>query len=159
MGNKKIVYVGIGIAVVVTLFLLVRPGVTGYVALENFEGTVEFHKAMSCGCCSLHANYLSGKGGLELDMMIMEDVKSAKDNLSIPDELRSCHTIVIGDYYVEGHVPLEAINRLLEEKPDIAGIALPGMPAGSPGMMGSKSGDWVIYGINHDGTSFEWMVI
>lgn len=158
MINKN-AYIGMGIVFVVALALIMMPEATSYAALEEFNGTIEFHKAMSCGCCGLHASYLSGKGGLELDIMIMEDVKSAKDALGIPEELRSCHSMVIGDYYVEGHMPLEAINKLLEEKPDIVGIALPGMPAGTPGMPGSKSGDWVIYGVNHDGSFFEWFVM
>ncbi len=157
--GKKIVYVGIGIVLVVALAFLVIPNSTSYSALEDFEGTVEFHKSMSCGCCGTHANYLSGKGGLDVDIMIMEDVEPAKDELGIPEELRTCHTFVIGDYFVEGHVPLEAINKLMTEKPDIMGIALPGMPAGSPGMPGSKSGDWIIYGVNHDGSFFEWFVM
>ncbi len=144
---------------ILALFFMVRPSGASYAYLEDFEGTIEFHKSMSCGCCGLHANYLSSKGNLDVDIMIMEDVELAKNELGIPNELRTCHTFLVGDYYVEGHVPLEAINKLLEEMPDIAGIALPGMPPGSPGMMGTKSGDWVIYGINHNGTFFEWMII
>jgi hypothetical protein len=61
--------------------------------------------------------------------------------------LQSCHTVVIGDYYIEGHVPIEAILRLLEEKPAVDGIALPGMPQGSPGMDGEKEGPFTIYAI------------
>ena len=155
----KGIYVVFGIVVVVVLFFLVRPGVSGYAALEDFDGTVEFHKSVSCGCCGLHADYLSGRGGLELDIMIMEIVEPAKDRLGIPNELRSCHTVVIDGYFVEGHMPLEAINRLIEERPDIAGIALPGMPSGSPGMPGAKNMDWIIYAVNHDGSYEEWMVI
>jgi hypothetical protein len=156
----KKIYAGIGIVVVIVAFLfLIRPTTASYAALDDFDGVVEFHKAMSCGCCGLHANYLSSRGGLELDIMIMDDVTPAKDELGIPEELRSCHSIVIDGYFVEGHMPLEAINKLLEERPDIAGIALPGMPTGSPGMMGSKSGDWIIYGVNHDGSYFEWFVM
>lgn len=157
MGKKT--YIGIVVVVMVALLFMVRPSGASYEALENFDGVVEFHKSMSCGCCGLHASYLSRKGDLELDIMIMEDVNPSKDALGIPEELRSCHTFIIGDYYIEGHVPLEVVNKLLLEKPDIAGIALPGMPPGSPGMMGSKSGDWIIYGINHDGSSFEWYVM
>lgn len=67
--------------------------------------------------------------------------------------MQSCHTTVIGGYYIEGHVPVEAIKRLLEEKPQIDGIALPGMPAGSPGMSGSKEGPFVIYSISGGQTS------
>lgn len=158
MKNKKM-YVGMGTVFVIVLLLMVRPSGASYAALDEFDGTIEFHKAMNCGCCGLHANYLSRKGGLDVDIMIMEDVTPAKDDLNIPNELRTCHTFIVGDYYVEGHVPLEAINKLLVEMPDIAGIALPGMLAGSPGMMGSKSEDWIIYAVNHDGTFFEWMVI
>jgi hypothetical protein len=157
--GKKLVYTGIGIVVIVALFLMVRPGVTGYAALENYEGKVEFHKSSSCGCCGAHSNYLSRKGNLDLKMMVMDDVEPIKNEYNIPNELRTCHTAIIAGYFVEGHVPLEAINRLVEEQPDIAGIALPGMPAGSPGMPGVKNSDWVIYGVNHDGSSFEWMVI
>ena len=63
------------------------------------------------------------------------------------------------DYFVEGHVPIEAIEKLMAEKPDIAGIALPGMPSGSPGMGGSRSGQFVIYAIGKDGTTTEFMRI
>ena len=156
---KKKTYVGIGIAALVVLAFLVIPEATSYTALDEYEGVVEFHKSMNCGCCGSHADYLSRKGNLDVDVMIMEDVEPAKDELGIPNELRTCHTFIVGDYYVEGHVPLEAINKLLEESPDIAGIALPGMPSGSPGMPGAKAGDWVIYGVNHDGSFFEWFVM
>lgn len=152
-------YIGIGIIVIVALLLLVKPRVSGYVVLDSFDGTVEFHKSMSCDCCGLHANYLSKIGKLNVDIMIMEDIEPAKNNLNIPEDLRTCHTFIIGDYYVEGHVPLEAINKLIKEQPDIAGIALPGMPSGSPGMPGAKTSDWIIYAVNHDGSYFEWLVI
>ena len=61
--------------------------------------------------------------------------------------MQSCHTSIIGDYYVEGHVPVEAIRKLLDERPSIDGIALPGMPQGSPGMSGEKAEPFVIYAI------------
>ena len=71
--------------------------------------------------------------------------------------MESCHTTVMGNYFVEGHIPLEVVNKLLTEKPDIKGIAMPGMPNGSPGMPGVKRGDFVIYAINNDGSYAEWM--
>ena len=73
--------------------------------------------------------------------------------------MESCHTVVIGDYFIEGHIPLEAVEKLLVEKPDIKGIAMPGMPSGSPGMPGAKKGDFVIYAVNNDGTTEEFMRI
>ena len=73
--------------------------------------------------------------------------------------MESCHTTVIGEYFVEGHVPVEAIEKLLAEKPDVAGIGMPGMPSGSPGMPGAKQGQFIIYSINKDGTINEFMRI
>lgn len=61
----------------------------------------------------------------------------------------SCHTALINDYFVEGHVPIEAIDKLLTEKPKIKGIALPGMPSGSPGMSGFKLEKWKIYSLDN----------
>ncbi len=159
MAKKKMYVGGIGAVIIAASFLFISSNVSSYPALDNFDGVVEFYKSMSCGCCGLHASYLSGAGNLNVDVMIMDDVEVAKDKLGIPEDLRTCHTFIIGDYYVEGHVPLEALEKLISEKPDIAGIALPGMPAGSPGMPGKRSGDWVIYAVNHDGSYEEWMVI
>ncbi len=70
-----------------------------------------------------------------------------KDDYGIPEDMRSCHTSIMGDYYVEGHVPVEAIWKLLQEQPEIDGIALPGMPDGSPGMSGKKEQPFIIYSI------------
>ena len=67
--------------------------------------------------------------------------------------MTSCHTAVIGDYFVESYVPIEAIDKLLAEKPDVAGIALPGMPAGSPGMSGRKTAAFKIHALSGGKTS------
>ncbi len=80
--------------------------------------------------------------------MLTDDTSGIKEQFSVPEEMQSCHTTVMGEYYIEGHVPVEAIRRLLEERPSIDGIALPGMPSGSPGMTGSKEGPFVIYAIS-----------
>ena len=126
--------------------------------LEDFDGKVEFHKSMSCGCCGVHSDYIKSKG-LKFEIINMEEINPIKEEYGIPLKLYSCHTIILGDYFVEGHMPAEAIEKLITEMPDIAGIALPGMPEGSPGMPGTKQGVWIIYAINHDGTSYEFMSI
>lgn len=74
-----------------------------------------------------------------------------KSRLGIPPEMWSCHTIEAGGYFIEGHVPVKAIERLLAERPPITGIALPGMPPGSPGMGGVRTGPLVIYAISPAG--------
>ncbi len=88
----------------------------------------------------------------------MEDMTSIKQAYQIPQNMISCHTAVIEDYFVEGHVPVEAIKKMLEEKPAIDGIALPGMPPGSPGMPGKKTEALKIYALS-DGKKSEFMVI
>jgi hypothetical protein len=77
----------------------------------------------------------------------------------IPAELQGCHTAFIGDYVVDGHVPVEAINKLLDERPAIKGISLPGMPEGSPGMAGTKSAPFTVFAIGADGKSSVYMTI
>ena len=71
--------------------------------------------------------------------------------------MQSCHTTTIGNYFVEGHIPIEAIEKLMTEKPNIKGIAMPGMPSGSPGMPGAKQGPFIIYAIGNDGSVGEFM--
>lgn len=125
--------------------------------LKSFDGEVievTFYKSTSCGCCGVHANYLKSQGGLKVNIVNMVDVSAVKQRFSIPSSLQSCHTAVIGDYFVEGHIPLEAIEKLMSEKPDILGIAMPGMPSGAPGMPGSKSSPFIIYAVNKDGSTY-----
>lgn len=115
------------------------------------------YKSLSCGCCQLYANYADDRG-LTVNTMNRE-MASIKEQYGIPAALQSCHTSMIDGYFIEGHVPLEAVAKLVEEKPDIAGIAMPGMPSGSPGMPGSKQVPFVIYAVQKDGTSAEYMRI
>jgi len=84
-------------------------------------------------------------------MVFTDSVEDIKGDLRIPQDLWSCHTSLVGNYYVEGHVPVETLRKLLDEQPDIDGIALPGMPQGSPGMGGEKDEPWVIYSISDGG--------
>jgi len=91
-------------------------------------------------------------------MVMTDNLDEVKDRFNIPEEMWSCHTSVIGDYYIEGHVPVAAIEKLLAEQPDIDGIALPGMPSGSPGMTGEQEAPFVVYAVA-DGTTFEFMTL
>lgn len=118
---------------------------------------VNFYRSESCGCCSLYKDYLGNKGKTVVEDIILEDTTQIKQQYNIPTELQSCHTSIIGEYFIEGHVPLEAINKLLTEKPNLKGIAISGMPYGAPGMPGGKNSDFIIYGINMDGSYNEYM--
>lgn len=112
------------------------------------------YKSPSCGCCGQYAAYLEKKG-YGVDVEGVADMQSIKEQYDIPYELESCHTMEIGGYVVEGHIPEEAVQKLLTEKPDIKGIGMAGMPSGSPGMPGPKTSDFVIYEITHDGAKGE----
>ena len=101
---------------------------------ENIDiPKVVSYRSVSCGCCKKWINHLRDTG-LEVVDNIVEDVSVIKNQYQIPNNLRSCHSSQIANYKIEGHVPIESINKLFREKPNINGIAVPGMPLGSPGM-------------------------
>ena len=127
--------------------------------VKDFDGEVTIYKSQSCGCCGLYSKYLESKGKLNINVVNMQDLSSIKTKYEVPSILESCHTTIIGDYFVEGHVPLEAIEKLMEEKPDIKGIGMPGMPSGSPGMPGAKNGYFTIYSVNKDGSQDVFMTL
>jgi hypothetical protein len=90
-------------------------------------------KTATCGCCNKWVDHMKA-AGFEADVRDVEDIDAVKAKLGVRPELSSCHTTQVGGYIVEGHVPADAVRRLLKERPQIAGLAVPGMPAGSPGM-------------------------
>ena len=91
------------------------------------------YRSESCSCCKKWVNHLRDNG-LEVVDNIVENISEIKQQYNVPNNLRSCHSAKIGNYTIEGHVPIESINKLFKEKPIISGIAVPGMPHGSPGM-------------------------
>lgn len=97
-----------------------------------------FAKSSTCtrhppGCCSKSVDHLREKG-FEVRTTDMRDLTDIKARHGVPRQLESCHTALVGGYVLEGHVPAADVQRLLEERPAIAGLAVPGMPIGSPGM-------------------------
>ena len=112
------------------------------------------YKSPTCGCCELYANYLEDRGmDVEIISTNDSDMDSIKKQYGIPEGKESCHTTVVGDYVVEGHVPIEVIEKLVSEKPALRGIGLANMPSGSPGMPGAKQGLFQIYGFTEDGNT------
>lgn len=89
-------------------------------------------KDPSCGCCEAWVKHLRDEGFRV--QVVNAPVNPVKARLGVPRELASCHTAQVGGYVIEGHVPASAIKRLLSEKPSATGLAVPGMPVGSPGM-------------------------
>ena len=129
------------------------------VANSELKGPeVTVYKSASCGCCNAYLGYLENQG-YAVKTVVMEDLTPIKRQYGISPSMESCHTTIMGDYFIEGHIPIEAVRKLLDEKPDIKGIALPGMPYASPGMPGSKKGPFRIYAIGKDGQASLFMSI
>jgi hypothetical protein len=118
---------------------------------------VEVFKTASCGCCYGYVLFLEEEK-FKVKQTDMRSLHLIKKKYNIPLKMQSCHTTILGKYFIEGHVPIEAINKLLKEQPDIDGIALPGMPTGTPGMPGEKEEPYVIYQLV-DGKSSVFMTI
>ena len=123
----------------------------------NNKQVVEVFKTPSCGCCYGYVLFLEEEK-FKVKQTDMRSLHTIKQKYNIPVEMQSCHTTIMGKYFIEGHVPFEAVNKLLKEQPDIDGIALPGMPIGTPGMPGDKDETYVIYQLK-DGKSSVFMTI
>ena len=95
--------------------------------------TVEVFKTSTCGCCALWVEHLEDQG-FTTRVTDVDDLSAIKKKHGVPSRAASCHTAVVGGYVLEGHVPAAEVQRLLKERPAVAGLAVPGMPLGSPGM-------------------------
>jgi hypothetical protein len=102
-------------------------------AQQQARPTMTVYKDANCGCCKAWIEHCT-KAGFKVTSRDVSDLNAIKRELGVPARLASCHTAVIGAYLIEGHVPADLIDRLLKEKPVGRGLAVPGMPIGSPGM-------------------------
>lgn len=102
------------------------------------EPTITVYKDPNCGCCKSWIEHLI-KHGYRVDAKDTSGMAEIKRSLGVPDDLTSCHTGVVAGYVIEGHVPAADIARLLKKKPKVVGLAVPGMPMGSPGMEGPRT--------------------
>lgn len=111
-------------------------------ALANTSPVIKVLKSPTCGCCTAWVEHVRQAGfAVEAQNVEQDALYAFKDRLQIAPELAGCHTAVVGDYFVEGHVPASDIERLLAEQPMARGLTVPGMPMSSPGMGGPGAGD------------------
>jgi hypothetical protein len=110
------------------------------------------YKNPQCSCCEGYAAYLR-QNGFDVEVKPSNDLAEISSKAGVPAELEGCHTTFIEGYVIDGHVPVDVIRKLLKEKPAIAGITLPGMPMGSPGMGGAKTEPFTIYAVSKDGSA------
>lgn len=124
----------------VTFALAVLPTLAS--AADKPSATI--YKTPNCGCCEQYADYMR-QNGFEITVKPTHDLTMIKRRYGVPEKFDGCHTMLIDGYVVEGHVPVNTVNRLLTERPSIRGITLPGMPQGSPGMTGTKRAPFTVY--------------
>lgn len=123
MRNKLLMIAGLALAG--TFTAAVRPAAQGPV--------MTVYKSPTCGCCAKWIDHVKA-AGFQVRVQDMDDLTEIKQASGVPIRLRTCHTAVIGSYVIEGHVPVDLVKKMLAEKPKMTGIAVPGMPVGSPGM-------------------------
>lgn len=98
------------------------------------------YKSPSCGCCKSWVTHMQG-AGFTVKVIDMDDLTAVKKNAGVPQKLQSCHTALVGAYVIEGHVPADLVKKMLNQKPQITGLAVAGMVTGSPGMEMGESKD------------------
>lgn len=125
------------------------------VAATQTSGATEItvYKSPTCGCCANWVDLLK-EAGFKVNVSDRKNMNAVKNTYGVGRPLQSCHTAIVDGYVVEGHVPIGEIKRMLKERPQIAGIAVPGMPIGSPGMeMGSRKDPYDVLAFSKGGST------
>ncbi len=140
---RKIYFGVAGVAAAAFAAAMVLPG-----SAPAQEATL--YKDPNCGCCAHYATYMRNNG-FDVTVKLTDDIGAVTAEAGVPARLQSCHVTMVDGYVVSGHVPVDSVRRMLEERPAVQGITLPGMPAGSPGMGGMKAGPWNVFGFGGSG--------
>jgi len=119
---------------------------------------ITVYKSPWCGCCEAWVDHLRA-GGFAAEVHDVEDLTPIKRIAGVPSGLGSCHTASVNGYAIEGHVPADVIRRLLDERPAVRGLAVPGMPIGSPGMEGPSPEAYAVYAFTADGRARRYALI
>lgn len=131
---------------------------TGPAAWAGPERRITVYLTPTCGCCGLWASRMRDAGFL-VEEIALRDLTAIRRQAAVPPDLVSCHTALFGRYVLEGHVPAVAIDRLSAEQPSIRGLAVPGMPIGSPGMEGPDPEPYDVLAFQADGSRWVFMSI
>lgn len=123
------------------------------------EATMVVYKTPTCGCCTKWVDHLRA-AGFEVEVNTVANTREAQQTAGVPRAVGSCHTATIGGYFVEGHVPADLVQRLLAEQPEgIRGIAVPGMPLGSPGMEAPNPEVYDVIAYGSDGQFYRYATV
>lgn len=151
-GKRKVPWLLLitGVAGVALVALIILPSA---LTTSAKDADIVVYKTPTCSCCNNWIGHLRDSG-LEVSVVNVSNTQTIQSHEGVPRELGSCHTAVVGDYWVEGHVPADLIKRIMVEKPDdIRGIAVPGMVIGSPGMEGPNPGRYEVLAYHIDGNT------
>lgn len=145
--NKKIKNRAFGFGLAVALLAVIV-----FNSPESVATEITVYKNPSCGCCGKWVEHME-KAGYDVTVKSRQNLQPEKLLYGVPGNMQSCHTAVVDGYFIEGHVPASDVDRLLAERPAIKGLAVPGMPSGSPGMdyPGAKAEAYKVYAINKGG--------
>ncbi|GMQ89690.1 MAG: DUF411 domain-containing protein [Gammaproteobacteria bacterium] len=148
MHTKKVLLTGAWASgIVVTAALAIFFSVGSSAGVE-----VSVYKSPTCGCCKAWITHME-RNGFSVTVNDVNDVMPVKTRNGVPTRLTSCHTALVGGYVVEGHVPAQDIQRLLQERPEIKGLAVPGMVLGSPGMDIPSKDRYQVLSFDKDGNT------
>lgn len=162
MSSKFVIFtaIGIGVAIVASLAIFgpKSPEPTPHVSQSGKSHKLTVYKSATCGCCANWTTYMKNMD-YQVDVIDTEELDTVKEKYNVPKSLYSCHTTIVNDgqYFIEGHIPEEAVAKLMEEEPAIKGIGMAGMPAASPGMPGQKVGPFDISQISADNKISQFM--
>ncbi|MFO7993233.1 MAG: DUF411 domain-containing protein, partial [Marinobacter sp.] len=130
------------------LGLVATFGLNGQLQADEGLKDIHVYKSPTCGCCTDWVDHLKDNG-FKVEVTETNNLNPLKQDAGLPSSLASCHTAFIGDYVIEGHVPANDIHRLIAEAPKAKGLAVPGMPVGSPGMeMGDRKDPYQVLMFN-----------
>lgn len=119
-------------------------------AVSGSGAELVVYRSPTCGCCTAWVEHMR-EAGFRVRVEDRTDLGPVKAEMGVPHDLASCHTARVGGYVVEGHVPASDVKRLLEEQPDVRGLAVPGMPVGSPGMEGPRPERYEVVAFDGEG--------
>jgi hypothetical protein len=141
---------GLAIILIAPILYLASPALGQSHAAGSKLPTMTVYKNPSCGCCSKWIEHVE-QYGFTVKMYTTKNADALKDRLGVPENMRSCHVGVVGDYLFEGHVPADLIEKFLAERPKAAGLSVPGMVVGSPGMEGHNPQHYDVVAFTKDG--------
>ncbi|WMS43483.1 DUF411 domain-containing protein [Acuticoccus sp. MNP-M23] len=136
-------------ALAATLAIVAMPGLPRTAHAEPQNHTMHVYKTPWCGCCTSWADHMD-RIGYKVEITELEDLAPVRQQAGVPAGFEGCHTAAVEGYVIEGHVPPEAIAKLLKERPAIRGIAVPGMPMGSVGMGNDPRARYDVLGFGGD---------